>query len=55
MIPSEVIVRAFFFTVKLPISQNGQTYSNKSLAVADELFELLDRFVGLTLEGLRLY
>ena len=30
---------SFFLTLKAPIPQNGQTYSNNLSATADELFE----------------
>ena len=36
----------------MPTSQNGQTHSNNSSAVADELFECVWPYVGLKLEGL---
>ena len=34
------------------ILQNGQTHSNNSLIVADELFECVGHFAGLALKGL---
>ena len=34
-------------TLLAPISQNGQTHSNNSLAVADELFECVWPFCGI--------
>ena len=40
-------------TLKTPTPQNGQTHSNNSSAVGDELFEC-DHFVGLALKGLKL-
>ena len=35
----------------MPTSQNGQTHSNNSSAVGDELFECVWPFVGLALKG----
>ena len=35
-----------------PTPQNGQTHTNNSSAVADELLGVFDHFVGLTLKGI---
>ena len=41
-------------TFKRQALQNGQTYSNSSSVVADELFECVDHFVGLALRERKL-
>ena len=41
-----------YLTLQAPTPQNGQTHSNNSLAVADELLSVFDHFVELALGGL---